>query len=378
MPLLKIILSITLLFSFPLFSFLPPAQANSEPIKVGILLPLSGIVADYGEALKNGFELAQSEIPEQERNTIEFLYEDTRYEAKASLSAFNKLVKNDRVDLTYIFGTNAGAILAPLSEQEKIPTIVLSGEPFVAGGRRYILDFHNRLEDIALSTLKYLRSTGHHKFGIVKTEVQYLESLVAALQSNLNAQESLVIVDSFQPDANPNLNATVMKVKRGLAKNEFDAIGAFLLPGQMSSFYQKMAHFKISPVTFGPDVLGQLEEMKKAVPTATGGFFATINASDTFSRKYFEKYKKTTHIHYAANSYDAAKLIYAELSNTTEKLKAEDILSKLENTKVKSGALGDFYFLNENLTTLKNPGKRFIFKIAIRKVLADGSTAEVK
>jgi ABC-type branched-subunit amino acid transport system substrate-binding protein len=373
MRLKQTLLSITFFFIFHSTS-----QANSEPIKVGVLIPLSGIVADYGEALKNGLELAQSEIPEHTRKTVEFIYEDTRYDSKVSLSAYNKLVRNDRVDLTYIFGTNAAAILAPLSELNKIPTIVLSGEPFVAGGRKYVLDFHNRLEDIALSTLMYLRSKGHHKFGIVKTEVQYLESLVGALQSNLNAQESLVIIDSFQPDANPNLNSTVMKVKRGLANNEYDSIGVFLLTGQISSFYQKMAHYKINPITFGSDVLGQLDEMKKAGPTATGGIFATINTSDAFSKKYFDKFKKTTHLQYAANTYDLVKLLYAELSSSAKKLTAEEILTKLENTKLTSGASGDFYFLNESQTKLKNPGKRLIFQIAIKQLLADGSSIKIK
>ncbi len=346
----------------------------ADPVKVGLILPLSGPIADYGATIKNGIQLAQSEKPEEFNNSIEFVYEDARYDAKLAISAFHKLTKSDKVNLVYLFGTTCSAAVAPIAEQNKVPTIILSGEPFITGGKKYIIDFHNRLNDIALATLKELRSRGHSKFAIVKTEVQYLESLVDAFKANLNEKETFTILDSFAPDANPDLKTTVLKVKNGLDKKEFDAIGVFLLTGQISTFFQKMDLYKIKASTFGSDVFGQIEEMKKAGPAAVDGIYATLAVSEEFSNKYYSTYGNRAQLQYAANSYDLANLLLSLFSKYNSKISSDEIIDLIKKSPPTQGALGNYYFTEEDPSKLKNAGNRFIFPIEMRKVSIDGTS----
>ncbi len=65
---------------------------NNEKIKVGVVAPLSGNNAYYGELLKRNFELAKEDYPQ-----INLIYEDSKFNPTYSVSAFKKLVDFDKV-----------------------------------------------------------------------------------------------------------------------------------------------------------------------------------------------------------------------------------------------------------------------------------------
>ena len=56
----------------------------SEEFNFGIIVPLTGDLAQYGTAIKNGFELAKTESPKK-LEKIRFIYEDSRYDGKAAV-----------------------------------------------------------------------------------------------------------------------------------------------------------------------------------------------------------------------------------------------------------------------------------------------------
>ena len=59
--------------------FTQPVFADTgEPLKVGIILPLSGALSVFGIAIRNGIEQALEEIPDA-RKSLQISYEDGRY-----------------------------------------------------------------------------------------------------------------------------------------------------------------------------------------------------------------------------------------------------------------------------------------------------------
>jgi outer membrane PBP1 activator LpoA protein len=81
---------ISLLLS--LLSFSSPCLSESHPDRfvVGLILPLSGELADYGAALRRGFELAEEDAPERFKY-LDLRYQDSQYDQKTALSAFRFL-----------------------------------------------------------------------------------------------------------------------------------------------------------------------------------------------------------------------------------------------------------------------------------------------
>lgn len=80
----KICSAILVLVSF----FIAPTLV-AEPFKVGVIVPLSGPLAEYGMAIVNGITLAKEQYPEKLKSR-DFSIEDSAYKTTQALAAFNK------------------------------------------------------------------------------------------------------------------------------------------------------------------------------------------------------------------------------------------------------------------------------------------------
>src|SRR6476620_8995919 len=65
--------------------------------KIGVISILSGSGSAYGEAITNGFKLAQKEINEKGEVNIELVVEDSAGEQEQALSAAQKIMSDDEV-----------------------------------------------------------------------------------------------------------------------------------------------------------------------------------------------------------------------------------------------------------------------------------------
>lgn len=99
--------------------------SDTGAVKVGVLLPLSGAEASFGEKMKQGIELAKAEFP---GDNVVFVYEDTRgLAARETVSAYRKLRDIDKVDIIIgPFGPEATLAIAPLTDKDQVPVIAIS------------------------------------------------------------------------------------------------------------------------------------------------------------------------------------------------------------------------------------------------------------
>ena len=65
--------------------------------KIGVISILSGSGAAYGEAITNGFKLAQKEINEKGEVNIELVIEDSAGKQEQALSAAQKIMSDDEI-----------------------------------------------------------------------------------------------------------------------------------------------------------------------------------------------------------------------------------------------------------------------------------------
>jgi len=126
-----LILAISFLF------FVPALSAQTKKFDVGVLVPLSGPVAEYGVAIKNGIQMATSKNPNHFLN-CNFIFEDTEYKSSTTISAFKKVVEVNQVSLVYVFGGPMGEVLAPIAESKKLPLLTDTIDPKVSIGRKYV------------------------------------------------------------------------------------------------------------------------------------------------------------------------------------------------------------------------------------------------
>ncbi len=118
----SMVILIALLFSIGLFLY--PAWAQ-EAIKVGIILPVTGDKAKFGEIEKKSFEMALDEINAAggiNGKKLEFLFEDDTGRPDVARSAAEKLITKDKVVmLGGGYGSSETFAIAGVAQQSQIP-----------------------------------------------------------------------------------------------------------------------------------------------------------------------------------------------------------------------------------------------------------------
>ena len=102
-------------------------SASAEAFKLGGSGPLSGDAAVYGNAVKNGAELAVKEINAKGKVQLEFKYEDDQADGEKAATAYNTLADWGMQVSIGATTSGAGQAVSPLYQQDDIFAITPSG-----------------------------------------------------------------------------------------------------------------------------------------------------------------------------------------------------------------------------------------------------------
>lgn len=97
------------------------APANAEELRIGFIAPMTGIFAQIGKDMVNGFQMYLDEHGGKLGGaTVKFTVEDNQGKSDAAVTKAKKLVLSDKVDM-FIGGllASTGYALAPVSNAEK-------------------------------------------------------------------------------------------------------------------------------------------------------------------------------------------------------------------------------------------------------------------
>ncbi len=112
-----------------------PSRA-AEPVKVGVVAPLTGPAANSGIAMRQGMELAAAEwnakggvTIDGQKTPVTLIFEDSQSRPEVGVSAAQKMINRDKIDLLIgeAFHSSVTIALMELASQFKLP--ILSGEP---------------------------------------------------------------------------------------------------------------------------------------------------------------------------------------------------------------------------------------------------------
>ena len=149
---LRFVLCSVALLSPYFFDGTKVAQAESQDsvsrFRFGVILPLSGPIAEFGKAFQQGIDLARKENPEIDKK-IKIVIDDSQYDVASAISILRKYRDRDKVQLVYNWGGNPSGGLAPVAEQIKMPLLVWSADSQLTKGRNYTVRFINPAKDFA-------------------------------------------------------------------------------------------------------------------------------------------------------------------------------------------------------------------------------------
>lgn len=96
-------------------------EENREIVKIGVIMPLTGSVAQFGKWAKNGIELFEDNNKD---NKIVFIFEDSKFDAKTGINVFNKLIEVDDVDAVIVGMSKVAIPIIPVAKQNNIPLLM--------------------------------------------------------------------------------------------------------------------------------------------------------------------------------------------------------------------------------------------------------------
>ncbi len=320
------------------------AAAGGSVIKIGSIGPVTGAAALYGEAVKNGAQLAVDEINAAGGIggvKIDFKFEDDAHDAEKSVNAYNTLKDwGMQILMGTVTTTPCIAVTEKSSADQMFQlTPSASSQDVIATANVFQVCFTDPNQGIA--SAKYI---GEKKLA-TKVAVLYNSSDVYSKgiyekfmeeSKNQTGTYEVVAEEAFTDESKTDFSAQL---------NKFKSAGADLV---FCPFYYEVAavvlkqanEIKFAPTFFGVDwmdvILG-VENFDKKL--AEGVVLLTpfvADAQDEKTQKFVAAYKKAynnvTPIQFAADAYDAIYIIKeaAEKSGVKADMKTDEICAKMK------------------------------------------------
>jgi branched-chain amino acid transport system substrate-binding protein len=149
-------------------SFSSAVRAGEEEIRIGATLPLTGDLASYGNLIKDGIELALSDLRAEGLN-VKVFYEDVPAPGPAALTAVQTLINTDHVQgIAGNFWNPAIPIMAAPILQNRILTFhTAAADDLILNAGDYIVSTNTKIKDEAYKLAEYAYNTLHARTACV-------------------------------------------------------------------------------------------------------------------------------------------------------------------------------------------------------------------
>ncbi len=352
------------------------APDAKNPIKIGVIEPLTGGAAPYGEAGKNGFMMAVEEINASggiNGRKVEAIYEDSKCDSKAALGAAQKLINIDGVQ--YIVGAMCSSeVLAVLPVTEAKPMIFFGegSSPEITGKGKY---FFRTWPSDALSSKAMADRVApkYKKIAIITEKTAYATALERSFAENATKNGSEIVASETFASGVKDFRATLSKIKTT------DPDLLFINPqdGENGAIIAKQARdLGINAQFIAYFFTG--DEFVKSGPAVNGTMILdtpSLNSDRPISKAYADRYKaKYASANYpfvGAQMYDYAFLLKHAIEKTgadsVSPADAAKLATYLHDLDSYSGIIGDFSF--DQNGDVENIG--FSYKTVENNALAD-------
>ena len=325
------------------------AQEKQE-VKIGAILPLTGVISSVGEAMQRGLQMAAGDA---KHISVKLIVEDdaTANRTKAVSSA-KKLASVDKVDIVFNAYASTVSAFASVLKNADVPCLVLwdSNRSLQKLGSHIIgFGFENELagEDMADFSRHKLN---HKSVGIVSFHDEWSEVITAAFEARFKESGGRIALHE-QVSGDTTDFRTVMTRLKSLKPD------AVYLPlygiGLQSAIKQARAvHFEGEILTADSFVDADIS----ATHGASEGMYLTqiwLRDND-FARKYESRFGKAeisgANLGYVALAYDAVMLVdalAAKIRQSGAAVTSETLMKQIPNFSF-SGVLGTTVFSSHN------------------------------
>lgn len=279
-----------------------PAQ-QGEPIKIGVIQPLSGPVAASGNYIRMGAEIARDWVNARGGvlgRQIQLVIEDNKSDPKEAASAAEKLIVRDKVPaIMGAWGSSMTLAAMPKVEEYGVPLVVetSSAASITRRGNPWIFRISPPSEMEALGLQKYLPALGIKKADFLAVNTDWGRGAVTAFGEVLKKHGVAVGTVEYMDQAAVDMNAQLTKIKASGGDTMFITTG----PEQMTLVLKQAQEQRIERriiSTGGGGIPDQI--VKGAGPAAENSYhilffmpwFPDAMPDPKLARAFLEEWKK--------------------------------------------------------------------------------------
>ena len=328
------------------------AQAEEGKLKVGFMATLSGPPAALGQHMRDGFQLGVKELG----GTLgglptEVVVEDDELKPDIAVNKVRKLLESDQVDIVVgvVFSNVMMAIAKPVTDAEKILISPNAGPSPLAGKGCspyfFSVSYQNDQNHEVMG--KYAQDKGWAKVALIAPNYQAGKDALAGFKRHYKGE---VVEEIYTQVNQQDFSAELAKI----AAAEPQAVFVFMPGGSGVNLVRQYRQAGLADRIPFLSAFTVDETTLPATKDAALGLFAGAqwapnldNAANKAFVAAFEKEYGYAPALYAANGYDAAKLIDAAIRQAGGKTDAETLKTAIRDAKWTS-VRGDFAWNKNN------------------------------
>ena len=296
-----------------------PAPA-ADPLKIGVMMPTSGVFAVLGQRQLNGMRFAIEEAGgEVAGRKIEMLHEDTEGKPDVGLAKARKFVLSDKVDVTAgIINSAVALAVAPYLSSQRVPLVISNASTDLLTGEkcdRYVYRVSYSSSQITEPIGIWMAKNAPKSIYILGSDYVAPHEYIAAFKKGYLAGGGNLLGETYTPFARTQDYGPYISQARsanpGAIFAVYFAAEALLFVKQYESFGMKATIPLYGPIGLTPPVLRTAQGLAAAGVTSPSNYVAELDTPENraFRAAYRKAYNEDPE-EFSVMGYDTMRFIF--------------------------------------------------------------------
>lgn len=185
--------------------------ATDKPVKIGVVLPLSGGAAFLGESAQRAALLALKDAGDTKYD-YELVIDDDGFNPINTVTVVNKLINIDKVLGIITFGSGTSNAVAPINEGAKVARFGLASDPTSAEGKYNFVHWTPPFKEGALLAQEIVKR-GYKTVSIIDTDHAGTLAVTNAIKDSLRDTEVKIVSYDMTKIGDKDFRTIAAKIK---------------------------------------------------------------------------------------------------------------------------------------------------------------------
>lgn len=332
-----------------------------NPDKIGVLVPLNGANARYGDMVIRGLNLAVSDWRESHPGQkISLVIKDAGSEPDTAARSFKELARKEGVlAIVGPLGTQANKTVVPLANRDGIPLLSLTQKEDDSGDNSFVLHVFIDSRDLVKTLVRYCREKfKYERFACLFPDDRYGQRLSKIFAESVQEQGGAMMASASYKEKSTDFTEPLQKLMNIAKKNaplsvtEGTPFDALFIPdqvGAVSLIAPQLPYNNVVGVTLlGTNLWSEAPLVQAGGVYIDQAMFATSFFPEsrnpevkTFAEKFMATYNSTPS-YLEAQAYDALMMLLVARNTAGGTSDRNSLFQNLLQTKGFRGVAGTY------------------------------------